>query len=549
MTTKKYIALARVSTREQEREGFSLDVQVDALNKWAEKHDGKIVQMWRVAETASRREERDTFKEMIAYAKNHAKKLNGVLVYKIDRAARNIFDYVELERLEAEYGVPFLATSQPTDNTPNGRMQRRILGTFGIGVAEQLSLDVKEGQARRVQEGWFPARPPYGYYCIRPNGRSVVERHPINGPKITWIFQLYADGQHTLESSIAHLAEIGIEYTDTRRLFPLSKIHKILRDRSYIGEVFFRGRWQKGKHQPLVDRATWDKVQAILGNSVRQIHDLTYAGKLITCGHCGHAIAGERVTKRSTGKVYIYYRCGGYNSPGHPRVRLTESELDRQFLDFFNQLRVPDEETRSWFLDVLRARTQESRDDGERRATDLRRQLSVVGQQQDELLNLRLLRTVDTDRLDAKATELRDREERLREQLRTCESQQPMEIAENAARAFELSQRLEKLWVAADRRKRREVAAILLLNCILEGENLVFSLRKPFDVLANGLKNFETQGERMTVELFAQAVAELSPEIQTLICSDVAPTPQPRQFQQPRRLRPHADEPEVQLAA
>ena len=73
----------------------------------------------------------------------------------MDRAARNLFDYVELERLESEYDLPFISVSQPTENTPAGRMMRRTLANMASFYTEQQSVDVREGLARRVQEGWF----------------------------------------------------------------------------------------------------------------------------------------------------------------------------------------------------------------------------------------------------------------------------------------------------------------------------------------------------------------------------------------------------------
>src|SRR5688572_20827158 len=102
---KQYLALARVSSREQEREGFSLEVQEHALLSHAERIGGEVVKFFRIAETATRPQERRTFREFLAYAKRHARELTGVLFFKVDRAARNIFDYVELERLEAEHGL------------------------------------------------------------------------------------------------------------------------------------------------------------------------------------------------------------------------------------------------------------------------------------------------------------------------------------------------------------------------------------------------------------------------------------------------------------
>ncbi len=125
----------------------------------------------------------DTFKEMLTFAKKHAGSLDGLLFYKVDRAARNLFDYVELERFEEEFGVPVVYVSQPTENTPAGRMQRRILANLASFYTEQQSVDVREGLGRRVQSGLFVGKAPYGYRNIRIDGRSLIEVDPENAPK------------------------------------------------------------------------------------------------------------------------------------------------------------------------------------------------------------------------------------------------------------------------------------------------------------------------------------------------------------------------------
>src|SRR5207253_9595215 len=175
---KRFVALARVSSREQEREGFSLEVQEDALRRYATQAGGEIVKLFRIAETASKGDERKTFRELVAYAKKNAASLDGLLFYKVDRAARNLFDYVELEPLEAEFDLPFISVSQPTENTPAGRMMRRTLANMASFYTEQMSVDVREGIARRVKEGWFCGPAPYGYRNLRKDGRGVVETDP-----------------------------------------------------------------------------------------------------------------------------------------------------------------------------------------------------------------------------------------------------------------------------------------------------------------------------------------------------------------------------------
>ena len=151
--SKQFVALARVSSREQEREGFSLEVQEDALCRYATSNGGAIVKFFRIAETATKPQERRTFKELLEYAQKNAAQLDGVLFFKVDRAARNLFDYVELERLEFELGLKVLYITQPTENTPAGRMMRRTLANMASFYTEQQSLDVP-GRSSAASAKW-----------------------------------------------------------------------------------------------------------------------------------------------------------------------------------------------------------------------------------------------------------------------------------------------------------------------------------------------------------------------------------------------------------
>jgi site-specific DNA recombinase len=493
---KTFLALARVSSREQQREGFSLDVQEDALRRYAEHNGGEIVKMFRIAETATKRDERKAFKELLAYAKKHADDLTGVLFYKVDRAARNLYDYVELERLESDYGLEFVSISQPTENTPAGRMQRRILASMASFTTEQQSLDVREGLARRVQEGWFVGHAPYGYRNVRIDGRSIVEIDPVNAPKVRRIFELFAYHNCTLDMIVERLAAEGIVFKDSVARFPRSSIHAMLHDRAYIGEVEHKGQWYPGKHEPLVDRATWDRVQTLLGGQVYRTHELTYASDLIKCGHCGHTITGERKTKQTKGgeKAYVYYRCSKYSRKDHPRVRLTEEDLDEQILALFAKLRIEDEDVRDWVLRVLRARTREEQDQTREQRNELQRQLTLIESQRDRLLNLRLLGEIETDTFAAKDTELRDREARIRLQIESV-ARSHDEDGDIAVKAFELSQSLMDKWVTADYAAKRRILEIVCLNFRLDDVSLVPEWRKPFDILAKGLSVQLSRGD------------------------------------------------------
>jgi site-specific DNA recombinase len=265
MTMKKYLALARVSSREQEREGFSLAVQEDALKRYATQNGGIIVRLFSVAETASKKAERKTFREMLDYAKQNAKKLDGLLFYKIDRAARNLFDFVELERLEADFGVPFISVSQHTENNPAGKMMRRTLASMAAFYTDQQSVDVREGHARRVQEGWFLGKAPYGYRNIRRDGRGLIELDPETADNVRRMFTLFAYEPLTIDGLVERLHKEGRRFRPAIANFPRSSVQNILLDRAYIGELEYKGQWYPGKHEPLVDRGVWNRVQVLLG--------------------------------------------------------------------------------------------------------------------------------------------------------------------------------------------------------------------------------------------------------------------------------------------
>ena len=485
---KQYVALARVSSREQEREGFSLDVQEAALKGYAEKHGGTIIKLFRIAETASKRDERKTFKEMVSFAKKRSAELDGLLFYKVDRAARNLVDYVELERLESEYDVPFISVSQPTESNPAGRMMRRTLANMASFFTEQMAVDISQGISRRVQEGLFPGRAPYGYRNVRINGRSIVEIDQVAVANVRRIFQLYAYENCTLEGVVSKLAEEGIAFRSGKAAFSRTSIHNMLNDRAYIGEVQYRGGWYPGKHEPLIDRGTWNRVQALLGGGNQQSHTMAYAAEFMQCGHCGHQITGElKIKKTKSGpREYLYYRCTKYNKPGHPRTRVTEADLDRQMLAIFDRMRIEDELVRDWFRAVLASQTRDSQADSLAQRAELQRQSSLLVAQQDRLLNLRIDDQIDEETFVRKQTELRDRVASIKLQLDVVDRSHD-ETAELALKVFELSQTLRDQWLTADYAAKRRILEIVCLNCQLIDAKLCPEIRKPFDVLVEGL--------------------------------------------------------------
>ena len=236
--------------------------------------------------------------------------------------------------------------------------------------------------------------------------------------------------------------------------------------------------------------------QAKLGDNQYKAHELTFAGELITCGHCGAPITGEAITKKSTGKVYTYYRCSQYKRiAGHPSIRLTEAEVETQVLDLFHRIRQL-EPIRALFQDALRDFARSEREQSRHAADDIQRQLTLLPKQQDQLLNLRLAGEIDTELFGRKGMELRDRIATLDSQLQAAETDRAQQ-AVVAAKVFELSQGLEQQWLVSKYAEKRQILELVCLNFRLENVSLVAEMRKPFDMLAEGQFVSSSRGDKI----------------------------------------------------
>lgn len=108
--------------------------------------------------------------------------------------------------------------------------------------------------------------------------------------------------------------------------------------------------------------------------------------------------------------------------------------------------------------------------------------------------NLRLMDEISSETYSAKSTKLRDREAKLRLEVEAC-SRGRAENADIAVKAFELSQNLAATWFKADAAAKRQIFEIVCLNCRLVDVTLVPTIRKPFDVLAEGLILRSSRGD------------------------------------------------------
>ncbi len=97
----KYYLYARVSSKEQEREGFSIPAQVKAIREYANKKGFYIAEEFIEAETA-KNSGRTAFTQMISKLRKN-EEIKGILCEKVDRLTRNFLDYVPLDKLVTKH--------------------------------------------------------------------------------------------------------------------------------------------------------------------------------------------------------------------------------------------------------------------------------------------------------------------------------------------------------------------------------------------------------------------------------------------------------------
>jgi site-specific DNA recombinase len=165
---------------------------------------------------------------------------------------------------------------------------------------------------------------------------------------------------------------------------------------------------------------------------------------------------------------------------------VTEAELDSQMLAIFDRMRIDDGAVRDWFRAVLASQTRDAQADSSAQRAELQRQASLLVTQQDRLLNLRIDDQIDEGTFVRKQAELRDRLASIKLQLDVVDRSHD-ETAELALKVFELSQTLRQKWLTADYAAKRRIMEIVCLNCRLVDGKLCPEIRKPFDVLIEGL--------------------------------------------------------------
>jgi site-specific DNA recombinase len=483
---KQAVIYARVSSKEQEKEGFSIPAQLKLLKEYAVANGFMVAQEYVDVETA-KHSGRTAFGEMVVYLKGHPA-VRVMLVEKTDRLYRNLKDWVTVDELDVEIHFPKEGVVLSRESRSSEKFMHGIKVLMAKNYVDNLSEETRKGMLEKAEQGIWPSFAPLGYRNLDgPDGKKIIAPDPDVAPIICKLFGWYATGRLSLKEAAYKARDAGLVYRKSGAKVPVSTVHSILRNRIYTGRFEWNGKMIQGRHEPLVSVELWERVQAVMDGRFakkhrRMTHDFAFSG-LIACSKCCCSVVGEIKKQR-----YVYYHCTGYadKCKGNPaicrRKYVREEVLEQQFASLLGRLRF-DDEVLSWVQEALRASHADKRREQEEAIAGLRAEYERLQRRLDTMYVDRLDGRVDAAFFDKMAAEWRAEQSRCRREI-DRHQEADKSYMDEGAQILELARNAQQLFERQEPRQKRRLLNFVLSNCTWEDGEVVATFREPFDLLA-----------------------------------------------------------------
>ncbi|MBR4435669.1 MAG: recombinase family protein [Clostridia bacterium] len=304
------VIYARYSSDNQREE--SIEGQLRECRAFAEKSGIEIVGTYIDRAFSARTDNRPDFQKMIK--DSSGRKFEFVIVWKLDRFARDRYDSAHYKSILRKNGVKVLSATEKISDGSEGILMEAVLE----GMAEYYSAELSEKVIRGMTENALKRKYNGG---ILPLGYTIdSERHfqvdPLTAPAVLAAFVRYAEGG-TLQDIADEMNAKGIR-SKFGNTISIDSAKRMLHNRRYIGEFKFRDIVDPNGVPAIVPKELFDRVQE------RMRHNQKAAGKhkaddeyLLTpklfCGKCERLMVGES-GKNNMGTKYRYYKCAGVKS-------------------------------------------------------------------------------------------------------------------------------------------------------------------------------------------------------------------------------------------
>lgn len=323
----KAVIYARYSSHGQTEQ--SIEGQLRDNYAWAKQQNITVIAEYIDRALTGTKDQRPDFQRMIEDATK--KQFEMVIVWKLDRFARNRYDSAIYKAKLKKYGVKVVSVKENITDSPEGIILEGLLESMAEYYSANLSQNIRRGQRESIAKGLFCGGPiPYGYRLV---DKKLV-KDDKTAPIIQYVFDQYAQGVPK-KKIIDNLNDRGVR-SKAGKLLTITSFQRALLNPAYAGRFTYNGVEIPGLAEPLVSEEIFQKVQEQLKLNARapaaQKARVEYLlqGKAY-CGYCGAPMIGESGRSRN-GATYHYYACADKKKKHTCRKKNERKDYIEQFI-------------------------------------------------------------------------------------------------------------------------------------------------------------------------------------------------------------------------
>ncbi|MBF0590327.1 MAG: recombinase family protein [Magnetococcales bacterium] len=358
-----------IYTRKSTDEGLemdfnSLDAQTEACANYikSQKSEGwiQVAEKYEDAAVSGGTLERPALKRLISDIESDL--VDVVVVYKMDRLSRSLLDFAQLAEIFEQNNASFTSVTQSFSTTTSmGRLTLNMLLSFAQFEREVISERIRDKYHASRKRGIFMGGRPILGYDI--GDRKLIINHE-EAKTVRHIFKRFTKiGSATkLVQELKKQGVVGKCWTSSAgrehvgKPFTKNTLYTVLKNRTYIGDVAFKGEVYPGEHDAIIDKKLWDQVHSIFDKNRHQRANRTRSQSaaplqgLIRCGSCKKAMYPTYSKKRN--KSYAYYLCSNVSKNGHntcPLRSVPAGDIEKLVFDQLREIfRTPEMIAKVW---------------------------------------------------------------------------------------------------------------------------------------------------------------------------------------------------------
>ena len=482
---KKCVILCRVSSKEQEETGYSLPAQENYLKDYCFKKSFDVVKVFSISESASGEKQREKFKQMIDYVRRSSIKI--MVCEKADRLTRNFKDMVMIDewvRKDGERELHLVKDSliMHRDSRSQEKLNWGIRILFAKNYIDNLSEEVKKGQKAKIEAGWLPTKPPYGYKTIGEKGHKIHVIDDKVAPLIKQMFELYSSDNYSLNSLADKMYQEGLRSVTCKKLVT-STMHRLLKDPFYYGKMRWNDEIYQGKHEAIITEEVFDKVQEKITRKLNapqfKKHLPVFKGK-IKCAKCGNAITWSKQRSKWYGNCQ--------NKSCGQKKHWAQYKVEAQILPLIQDVAPKNEKVLAWLIKVLKESHKDKIKHITAKRDSLNNSFSKIENRLEKIYEDKLDGVITADFYKKKADEYTDEKQNIMNELKRLESDNT-ENYEAGFKIHELALKAKSIYESkkATNEDRRLLLSYAFSEIKLKNGNVSVEYTKTFDFLKTWL--------------------------------------------------------------